>query len=93
MLLPPAFTHAIVTRSSQLAMMASETPPRRPDIFLVLFLISLIPYFVPYDLQPAIYHGLDHTEIVRRQKVRHLDKLLGGDSTKLGMSLLDEWSE
>ena len=59
---------------------------RRSTILFVVFLLSFTPYFLPVSVQPGIYHdGISIDEQKQRQKIRKMDTIVGGDSSKTGL--------
>ena len=69
-------------------LMNNESPrfSPRPRLFFVLLMLSFVPYFLPYDMQPEIYHdGMDAQQFRKKQQKKTLDTIMGGDSSKTGL--------
>ena len=69
-------------------LMKNESPrfSPRPRLFFVLLMLSFVPYFLPYDMQPEIYHdGMDAQQLRKKQQKKTLDTIMGGDSSKTGL--------
>tara|TARA_B100000482_G_scaffold169817_1_gene135883 strand:+ start:1374 stop:1583 length:210 start_codon:yes stop_codon:yes gene_type:complete len=59
---------------------------RRSTILFVLFSLSFTPYFLPVSVQPVIFHdGISADEQKKRQKIRKMDTIVGGDAIKTGL--------
>tara|TARA_B100001778_G_C18582222_1_gene628052 strand:+ start:94 stop:405 length:312 start_codon:yes stop_codon:yes gene_type:complete len=52
---------------------------KRKHILAILWFMSFIPYFLPHNLQPQIYHdGLNAEQIKEKQHKKELNGFLGG---------------
>tara|TARA_B100000945_G_C20181354_1_gene502448 strand:- start:253 stop:540 length:288 start_codon:yes stop_codon:yes gene_type:complete len=52
--------------------------PRR--IFLIIYILSFIPYFLPSNLRPSFYKdGKTYEEINEEKKKKELKRFIGGD--------------
>ena len=85
---------SIIHKASPLAMLASLVPPhKRPRVlaqatarqtYLWLYLLSFVPYFMPYDQQPTWYHDGKPIEQIRAEREQRAttfanERFLGGD--------------
>ena len=76
-----------------MAMVAQHIPPQERskfvfemgrNIYTFLFALSFVPYFLPYDKQPAWYHdGLTPEQIAQKHVDQSNSRYLGGDVTAL----------
>ena len=77
-------------KNRPMAMIASRIPPglRRAEIgrniYGTLFALSFIPYFLPYDMQPAWYHDGKPMEEIRAERLQQANnRYIGGDLSAL----------
>jgi hypothetical protein len=52
----------------------------RVAVFVTMYLLSFVPYFLPYSMQPSGYHdGVPVAERRARQQQRLNSRFIGGD--------------
>ena len=73
-------------KNQPMAVIANIYPPgnRRASIarsvYGTLLALSFVPYFMPYDMQPSVYHdGLTREQIVAKREAAATNRFLGGD--------------
>lgn len=63
----------------------SNAAKRGRRLYMILFLLSFVPYSFPPEKRPPLYRGASREEISKRQTIRELNAIVGGDITKSGL--------